>query len=138
MSGLQPVKDIDLTLRQHVAAMERGSRLMLEVLQGRKPAPPNLVWLHGHMPDNWRRDDTSFTSERNARHAGQSLEKRHHAAGLRVASREPCPWCGVRQDIGCNHITPPAELTSADKVNQAWEAEIANAIARRLEGADAD
>jgi hypothetical protein len=54
----------------------------------------------------------------------------------RIPSREPCPHCGIRRDIGCKHIAPPAELTDPAKVNEAWEAQIAALWKLRLGGAE--
>jgi hypothetical protein len=97
------VKDIDYGTRLHEAAMLRGSKLLLSVLRGHTVAPTKLVWTHGFKPDNWQRDEHSFTSERHERLCSDSLEKRHHAAGRRIAPRDPCSYCGIRADVGCRH-----------------------------------
>jgi hypothetical protein len=65
-------------------------------------APENLRWGKTWLPDNWRPVEGSETSLELARRVAKHIERDVLADTLRV-SRDPCPLCAVRADIGCKH-----------------------------------
>lgn len=133
--------DIIRTDVEHRQRMERGSDWLRRGIDyarsgstGRVPSkslpPRDLMWGSQQTGGpNWQ-PGTESTSRKdaNARVAAKLAEK-DRTAELHRISRDACPLCAVRADIGCKH-TKPSRLTShevlhnPEHVNRAWDREV--------------
>lgn len=78
--------------------MERGSATLLAAMQGRKTSPRDLHWHEKVNQGAW----SQGSMEREYTRAAILMAEKE-AALSRVVYRDPCPLCGVRGDLGCNH-----------------------------------
>ena len=128
--------NVELSDAQHRTAMEASSRLMIQVLRGQLASPPGLMWRERASPFPDARDPDSLNSREADYRVTRIAERDAMAEGLRVVDRTPCPRCGVRADVGCRHSASTQHILShPEYINKAWEAEIAGAVARRLDTA---
>lgn len=98
MSG--PDGDLLATDKAYLNAMERANDLFLSALRGEAKKG---------QPTNWSGVTTStWTPQASPRRAWAEYRADEHIAerarvdALRV-SRDPCPLCAVRADVGCRH-----------------------------------
>ncbi len=81
------------------ANIRAGSETLLKALQtGRGPDSFTWSMLPGLQPQG-----DGCHQLRTAERRLTLIEAKEAQAEARRVSREPCPWCGVRADIGCRH-----------------------------------
>jgi hypothetical protein len=96
----------------HRDRMARGSAelrraiLFARGLSGSIPAKSmprsDLIWIEDRNCASYHAINLSASARQQAYRAG--LVTAHKEAALaRVVKRDPCPCCGIRQDIGCEH-----------------------------------
>ena len=107
---------ITLADQEHDNAMRGASQFLLNGMRlergdfNMRPvskafAGSDLVWRNHFATHNqWQTDATmsSENSKRQCRVLAAIAEKNRMAESRRV-SRDPCPKCGVRADVGCRH-----------------------------------
>lgn len=80
------------------AAMVEGSRRMLKALQSGK-GPHAFLWRMPSTGGTWQPTDATF----NRRYRVDLIREREARADRLRVSRDPCPVCATRADIGCEH-----------------------------------
>jgi hypothetical protein len=91
----------DLT---HAKAMERGSAALLEALKKGRTVHDRLIG-NGAVRGGDRSGQTSKRQTELAEEAervGRRMASKDRALDS-VVTRDPCPRCGTRMDIGCKH-----------------------------------
>lgn len=83
---------------EHEEAMQRGCQMLLDAITKGIPAPSSLTWRAPQQA--FKRDDTLI--ETASARVDLIREREHFTDSLRV-SRDACPYCGIRGDIGCKH-----------------------------------
>jgi hypothetical protein len=125
--AMDPIRASD---ERHRQAMTRGSEALAKAINrlrgGDDPeTEAELQWSSESGSTAPQTD--SWNKQSNARAERLAVEKQAMAE-TRRAMRDPCPYCGVRQDIGCKHVrhlfTATDILTNIRHVDQAWEREI--------------
>lgn len=94
---------------KHRAHMERGSKwLRTAIMRARYDRqtpfvpPVDLLWTESPPPVNWVRQEGALNRQEQVYRVGLIEARERRADQLRV-SRDPCPMCAVRADIGCSH-----------------------------------
>lgn len=80
-----------------------SSTAFLDALAGRKPAPADLKWGVSPNMKAWRPSEVPLPYRLKQM---AEIQRRANARALADSlwvSRDPCPKCGVRADIGCKH-----------------------------------
>lgn len=131
MTALDQIFASDAAHRQD---MERGSsELATACNRLRRGSPVNtsveLIWRNGNTPTV--QQDPESRNEIKRQEAAQRVVDKQQRAEAQRAMRDPCPHCGVRQDIGCKHVrhlyTVDQILTNTRHVDAAWEREVREA-----------
>jgi hypothetical protein len=128
--AMDPIRASD---EQYRRAMERGSTALAKAINrlrsgGDPDTETSLQWASNSGSTGMK--EGSAGSRIRARSERAAVDKQERSETLR-AMRDPCPNCGVRQDIGCEHIrhlyTINEVLTNTRHVDAAWEREVREA-----------
>lgn len=96
---------------RHRTAMETGSEWLLNAIrhasgetQMAKRLPRQFIRTHGRrtMPEAFSKVEGSLSEQRHVHALRNLFAERARIDALRV-SRDACPRCGIRGDLGCKH-----------------------------------
>lgn len=96
----------------HETAMRDASRSLLTAMRKAKfftehkpSTEAALVWRAGTPQNQWEKTGGNYADWRDSRshRVLAALAEKDRVAELRRVSRDPCPMCGIRADVGCRH-----------------------------------
>lgn len=100
-------------------AMQKGSQFLLNAIKlergdyhlrpmAKAFTRKDFIWTKHHDTHNQWQSDATMSSENSKRQSRvlAAIAEKNRIADSRRVSRDPCPLCGVRADIGCNHRKP--------------------------------
>lgn len=89
--------------QRHKDNMIQGSKDLLDAIREGHARNRTLRWSHSVIGNAWEpTDDPNDDKSQRYYRAMRSLADKEMAETRRV-SRDPCPCCNVRADIGCKH-----------------------------------
>jgi len=107
---------ITISDQEHATDMARGSAFLLNAMKlergefyhrpvGKAFARTDFLWSKTGNPQNQWTGDGRYKAWKEAQQERVRIatEEKNRLAEANRVSRDPCPMCGVRGDIGCKH-----------------------------------